>query len=119
MKMKFFFAKPSQCDEPGIYLCTENTAKRIIPLPKSAEPQLIEFPEQTIVIAKDQPQYRPLPAHRVPRDPQGRIICCWKLSWFDRLRILFGGVIWHQILTFNEPLQPQLIGLDKPAMQKP
>lgn len=26
--------------------------------------KLIEFPEQTTVIAKDQPQYNPLPAHQ-------------------------------------------------------
>ena len=27
--------------------------------------KIIEFPEQTLVIAKDQPEYQPLPAHRL------------------------------------------------------
>lgn len=78
--------------------------------------QLIEFPEQTVVIAKDQPQYNPLPAWRKPGDPEGRIVCCWKLTWGERLALLFTGLIWHQVLTYNEPLQPQLLGVQKPEM---
>lgn len=77
---------------------------------------LVEFPEQTLVIAKNQPQYRPLPAYRKPQDPEGRVICCWSLTWRERLRLLFTGRIWHHILTFNGPLQPQLLELDKPEM---
>jgi len=79
--------------------------------------KIIEFPEQSIVIAKDQPQYLPLPAYRFPSDPQGRIACCWKLSWWERFRVLLSGRIWHQILTFNSPLQPQLLTVEKPAME--
>lgn len=77
---------------------------------------LIEFPEQTVVIAKDQPQYRPLPAHRFKDDPQGRIACCWALSWKERFKVLLTGKLWHQILTFNDKLQPQLLTTDKPKM---
>lgn len=76
--------------------------------------KLIEFPEQTVVIAKDQPQYKPLPAYQYPGDPQGRIACCWSLTWRERVRLLFTGRIWHQILTFNGPLQPQLLSIEKP-----
>lgn len=76
---------------------------------------LIEFPEQTVVIAKDQPEYRPLPAHRFG-DAQGRIACCWRLGFWERVRVLFTGVIWHEILTFNQPLQPQLLSVEKPPM---
>lgn len=79
--------------------------------------KLIEFPEQTVIIAKDQPQYNPLPAYKFPNDPQGRIVCCWKLTWKERLTILFDGLIWHQILTFNKPLQPQLLTVEKPEME--
>lgn len=77
---------------------------------------LIEFPEQTVVIAKDQPQYRPLPAYRYQNDPEGRIACCWSLSLRERLRVLLFGRIWHQVLTFNGPLQPQLLTVEKPIM---
>ena len=78
--------------------------------------KLIEFPEQTVIIAKDQPEYLPLPAHLFAHDSSGRIACCWHLSFKERLKVLFRGVIWHEILTFNEPLQPQLLGVDKPDM---
>lgn len=78
--------------------------------------KLVEFPEQTVVIAKDQPEYLPLPAHRFAGDPQGRIACCWQLTWRERLGILFSGKLWHQVLTFNQPLQPQLLTVEKPDM---
>jgi hypothetical protein len=74
---------------------------------------LIEFPEQTTVIAKNQPEYRPLPAHVAENDPYGRVTCCWKLSFWQRLRVLFTGRVWHQIMTFNKPLQPQLLTVTK------
>ena len=76
--------------------------------------ELVEFPEHSTVIAKDQPQYRPLPAYRWPDDPQGRIACCWQLTWRERLLVLWRGRIWHQVLTFNQPLQPQLLTVERP-----
>lgn len=76
----------------------------------------VQFPEQTIVIAKDQPQYLPMPAHREPLDESGRLTFCWKLSWRERIKVLLTGKIWHQTLTFNGPLQPQKLLADKPFM---
>lgn len=78
--------------------------------------KLIEFPEQTVVIAKDQPKYNPMPAHQV-RDREGTIICCWKLSWKERFKIMLGGKLWHRILTFNGSIQPQLIEVDSPFIK--
>lgn len=78
--------------------------------------KLIEFPEQTVIYAKDQPQYNPLPAHVVPGDPGGRIVCCWQMSWRERLRVLVTGRVWHHVLTFGDRLQPQLLSVDKPEM---
>jgi hypothetical protein len=74
---------------------------------------LIDFPERTVIIAKDQPEYLPLPAHVFP-GPDGRIACCWQLTWRERLSVLWRGVLWHQILTFGHPLQPQLLSVEKP-----
>jgi hypothetical protein len=76
--------------------------------------KLIEFPEMTTTYAKSQPPYKPLPAYRQPEDPDGRIICKWKLTIGERIRLLFSGVIWHSVLTFNDPLQPQLLFLKYP-----
>jgi hypothetical protein len=75
---------------------------------------LIEFPEQSAVIAKDQPQYRPMPCFINPEDEEGRLICCWKLTLRERLRVLFTGKIWHHILTFRQRLQPQLLSVRSP-----
>lgn len=77
--------------------------------------QLVEFPEQTVVYAKDQPEYLPLPAHQVP-GREGEIICCWRLSWRERLQLLLRGRIWHSVLTFHQPLQPQMLHVRKPLM---
>lgn len=81
--------------------------------------QLVEFPEQTVVIAKDQPEYLPLPAHRAKNDPKGCVTCCWKMTLRERLRLLWTGRVWHQVLTFNQPLQPQLLMVEKPALSSP
>ena len=65
----------------------------------------IKFKEQNCVFAEDQPEYYPLPAHKVD-EPEGRIISCWKLNFIERLRILFSGKLWVSLMTFNQPLTP-------------
>lgn len=80
--------------------------------------KLIEFPEQTLVIAKDQPQYHPMPAHLV-RNKEVTIICCWKLTLWERIIILFTGKMWHNMMTFGNKLQPQLLTVEKPPMFMP
>jgi hypothetical protein len=72
-----------------------------------------EFPGQTYVIAKDQPEYLPLPAHIAP---DGRITCCWQLTWKERIELMVSGRLWHQILTFRTPLQPQILATRKPEL---
>jgi hypothetical protein len=80
-------------------------------------PEIVSFPECNTIFAKDQPEYRPLPAHRYG-DEQGKILFCWRLSWRDRLRVLWTGLLWHQVLTFRHPLQPQLITIEKPELSQ-
>lgn len=76
--------------------------------------KLIDFPEGNVVYAARQAEYLPLPAHRAE---DGRITCCWLLSFKERLRVLFTGRIWHQVLTFKQPLQPQLLLTHKPELR--
>lgn len=71
--------------------------------------ELIPFAGQNVVLAENQPEYLPMPAHRVLNSKEGEFICCWKLSWRERLNVLLGGVIWHRILTFGYALQPQML----------
>lgn len=75
----------------------------------------VEFPEQDVVIAKDQPQYLPLPAYR-HRDETGALTFCWKLDLWERLYLLATGRLWHTVLAFGQPLQPQLLEVQRPAM---
>lgn len=80
--------------------------------------ELIEFPEQNTVIAKDQPEYAPMPARRIENSPTGELICCWQLTPEEIEKVRETGVIWHSIYTFANPLQPQLLSVDKPDMVK-
>jgi hypothetical protein len=76
---------------------------------------ILDIPEKTVVIAKDHPEYIAIPAHQFG-DAEGRIAFCWGLTWRERLRVLFTGRIWHQVLTFNKPLQPQKLTVERPEM---
>ena len=69
---------------------------------------------ESVVYAKDQPEYIPLPASRTP---DGEVVTCWKLSWKDRLRILLGLNFYVTLLTFNIPLTPLRVSIGKPVYQ--
>ena len=71
----------------------------------------VTFKEQNCVFAENQPEYLPLPVHKTE---DGRVISCWRFSFWERLRILWGGKMWFHVLTFNTPLQPQAPTLDYP-----
>lgn len=70
------------------------------------------FKEQNVVFAKNQKQYLPLPAFK--NDSQsGEVISCWKLSFKERLTLLFRGKLWVIVLTFNNRLQPMQLFTNK------
>ena len=58
-----------------------------------------------------QSEYMPLPAHK---DENGVVLTCWKLSPEDMQRIQETGVIWLEMLTFDEPLMPVRLDSIKP-----
>ena len=70
----------------------------------------IEFKEQNLVFAKDQPEYFPLPSFR---DEFGGVVTCWRLSIKERIKMLFSGRLWIATQTFNKPLQPIFLSVDK------
>jgi len=77
--------------------------------------ETVEFPGVNVVFAKDQPEYMPLPAMKIPNDPQGLIITKWQLSPEELERIKETGTIHLSMLTFNQPLQPVLLTVDLPT----
>lgn len=67
------------------------------------------------VLAQDQPEYIPLPvAHIEYTDGVRSMISCYRLTLRERLRILFGGKVWWEQLTFGGSLQPQKLYLTEP-----
>ena len=72
----------------------------------------IKFKESNIVFAKDQPEYIPLPAFKND-SPNGEVVSCWKLTFRERVKILFTGKLWCCLLTFNKPLTPSFFTVDK------
>ena len=67
----------------------------------------IKFPEHNVVYAENQPEYIPLPAFKSDTT-NGEVISCWKLSFKERIRILFKGELWISMMTFNKPLTPMV-----------
>jgi hypothetical protein len=76
----------------------------------------IDFPEAHVTLAKDQPEYKPLPVYRPghAENPLGVATSCWHLSWAERLRLLYTGRLWLNQITFWQPLQPQRPSLIEP-----
>lgn len=75
----------------------------------------IEFKGFNKTLAKNQPEYQPLP---VLWEDDGQVTSCWKLTWKERLQVLLKGNIWLMQLTFNKPLQPQLLLTSNPITIK-
>jgi len=65
----------------------------------------IKFKEQNCTFAENQPEYLPLPAFR-NNTGNGEVVSCWKLSFLERLRLLFTGKLWVSMMMFGEPLTP-------------
>lgn len=63
-----------------------------------------------VVYAADQPEYQPLP---VWRKPGGEVISRWRLTWRERLAVLFGRDLYVEVLTFGQPLQPIFMAFDE------
>lgn len=61
----------------------------------------IEFKEQTMVWAKDQPGFKPLPAYTDARET----ISLWRLSWLERFVLLCTGRLWHRQSNHGQKLQ--------------
>jgi hypothetical protein len=72
----------------------------------------VKFKHQNIVFTKDQPGYQPLPALKID-SPNGEVVSCWKLSFKERVKIIFTGRIWLSLITFNRPLTPSYLAVNR------
>ena len=72
----------------------------------------VKFKHQNIVFAENQPGYQALPALKIQSDT-GEVISCWKLSFKERIKVLFLGRIWLSLMSFNKPLTPSFLAVDR------
>jgi hypothetical protein len=72
----------------------------------------VKFKDQNVIFAKDQPEYQQLPALRLD-SPNGEVVSCWRLSFMERVKIIFTGRIWLCLLSFNGPLTPSLMSVNR------
>lgn len=67
--------------------------------------------EANTVFAENQDEYLPLPAYF-----DGDVVTsCWRLSFVERIKVLFRGRVFLQVLTFGTPLQPIKMSVDNPV----
>lgn len=76
----------------------------------------VQFRGTNITFGEGQPQYKPLPAFMAD---DGTVVTCWRLTWRERLRLLFTGRIFIMTLTFKAPIQPMLPTLSNPLTSNP
>lgn len=79
----------------------------------------IEFPEQTHVLAKDQPQYVPLPVHIDQNDPMVPMTACFQLSPEELAEINATGKLWYTQSTFGNAFQPVRMSTRNPFINQP
>lgn len=73
----------------------------------------IKFEEHNKVYAENQESYISLPVYE-DEEYGGRVIHCWELSVKERIRILFTGKLWINVLNFGKPLQPIMPMINNP-----
>lgn len=72
----------------------------------------INFKHQNVVFAEDQPEYQPLPALKFDT-PQGEVVSCWKMTFKERIKVLFTGKVWLSLMSFNKPLTPSIVAVNR------
>lgn len=76
----------------------------------------IKFKESRVVYAEGDPVYE---THAYRDDsPNGQkdIVICYKLTWLERLMVLFTGVIWTNITTLDGNIRPMRMSAVKSHM---
>ena len=61
--------------------------------------------------------YLPMPA-LIGRDLHGMRTVRFRLTWQERITLLFGGNLWVQQLTFNSPYPPVKVLVEEPHVEE-
>lgn len=65
----------------------------------------VEFPEQNMVVAKNQAPYLPLPA-KISGSPDGLMAVCYRLTFWEIAKLIFTRKLWIETLTFHRSITP-------------
>lgn len=79
----------------------------------------IEFPQQTHVLGKDQPEYAPLPVHIDQVDLSIPMTACFELDQQEKEDIQRTGKLWYTQLTFGHAFQPVRLSVQNPFETAP
>lgn len=71
----------------------------------------IKFKGHNMVLAENQKEYQPLPVCD-ERSKEGTKVSCWRLSFWERIKLLFTGRLFIAQFTFYQPFHPILPMLD-------
>lgn len=63
--------------------------------------------------AETQDEYQTLPAFR---QDDGTVLTRWRLTWKERLTVFLRGDLYLFTLTFNKPLQPISLQVERPEV---
>lgn len=75
-------------------------------MPRAISPVLQKYVDREVIIAKDQPQYMPLPALCTA---SGKVLTRWSFTHEERRAIALGADLYLCILACHQPLQPILM----------
>ena len=71
----------------------------------------IEFDEMNGIAAEDQPEYLNLPMYR----DHEQVISCWKMTWRERVQVLFTGKVWLRLLHSEQSkITPSALDVSSP-----
>ena len=76
----------------------------------------VKFKQCNFIAAESQDEYLTLHAYK---DGGGCVTSCWKLTLRERIKLLFTANVYLSLLTFNKPIQPQLLSTTNPALNEP
>lgn len=77
--------------------------------------EAVKFKHHNVVFAENQKEYKPIPALRIA-GPGGHVISCWRLSLWERIKVLFLGRVWMDLMSYNQPLTPSHLSVNRKDM---
>jgi hypothetical protein len=82
---------------------------------KPVSPVIPGFEDLEVNIAKDQPEYLPLPSI-VTMD--GEVISRWELTQEEADEVARTRSVWTRQATFCKPVQPMLLSVEPPDLER-